>query len=51
MKHSLIDTNVIVRYLVEDPATLRPKFKGIYSFFEKVEQGEARVEWHLVKPL
>ena len=34
-----IDTNVIIRYLVEDPATIPPKFRGVYSFFEKVEIG------------
>lgn len=44
MKHSLIDTNVIVRYLVEDPKTIRPKFKGVYPFFEKVERGEAKIQ-------
>jgi len=44
MKHSLIDTNVIVRYLVEDPKAVRPKFKGVYSFFEKVERGEAKIQ-------
>ena len=44
MKHSLIDTNVIIRYLVEDPETIRPKFKGVYAFFKKVERGEAKVQ-------
>lgn len=37
MKHSLISTNVIIRDLVEDPDTIRPKFKGMYAFFGKVE--------------
>ena len=44
MKHSLIDTNVIIRYLVEDPETIRPKFKGVYAFFEKVEKGQLHVQ-------
>jgi predicted nucleic acid-binding protein len=44
MKHSLIDTNVIIRYLVEDPETIRPKFRGVYVFFEKVEKGQLQVQ-------
>lgn len=44
MKHSLIDTNVIIRYLVEDPETVAAKFKGIYPFFEKIEQGALKVQ-------
>ncbi len=44
MKHSLIDTNVIIRYLVEDQETIRPKFKGVYAFFEKVEKGQLPVQ-------
>ncbi|VGO22866.1 PIN domain-containing protein [Pontiella sulfatireligans] len=44
MKHSLIDTNVIIRFLVEDPETIQPKFKGVYSFFDKVEKGELSVQ-------
>lgn len=44
MKHSLIDTNVIIRYLVENPENIKPKFKGVYSFFEKVEKGELQVQ-------
>lgn len=44
MKHSLIDANVIIRYLVEDPDTIPPKFKGVYSFFEKLETGQRQVQ-------
>ena len=44
MKHSLIDTNVIIHYLVEDPETIRPKFRGVYTFFEKVEKGQLHVQ-------
>ncbi len=44
MKHSLIDTNVIIRYLVEDPGNIKLRFKGVYSFFEKVEKGELQVQ-------
>ncbi len=38
-----IDTNVIIRYLVEAPATIAPQFSGVYSFFEKVENGRLAV--------
>ena len=34
-----IDTNVILRYLVENPETIDPKFKGVCSFFGKLEAG------------
>lgn len=35
-----IDTNVIVRYLVESPDTAPEEFRGVFSFFEKLEHGE-----------
>jgi len=38
-----IDTNVILRYLVEDPETIDAKFRGVYSFFEKIETGRLAV--------
>jgi hypothetical protein len=28
-----IDTNVIIRYLVEDPATVATPFRGVFPFF------------------
>jgi len=40
MPNAPIDTNVILRYLVEDPKTIAPRFKGVYSFFEKIESGQ-----------
>ena len=44
MEISLIDTNVIIRYLVEDPEKAHMKFRGVYTFFPKVENGEISVE-------
>lgn len=35
-----VDTNVVIRYLVEDPETAARKFRGVFSFFEKLERGE-----------
>jgi predicted nucleic acid-binding protein len=35
-----IDTNVIIRYLVEDPDTVKPEFRGVFPFFEKLQRGE-----------
>ena len=32
MPNAPIDTNVILRYLVEDTETIAPRFKGVYSF-------------------
>jgi predicted nucleic-acid-binding protein len=39
MSRECIDTNVIVRFLVETPKTIEPQFKGVFSFFEKLESG------------
>lgn len=44
MKHSLIDTNVIIRFLVETPERIPEKFKGVFPFFEKVERAEICVQ-------
>jgi predicted nucleic acid-binding protein len=35
-----IDTNVIIRYLIEDPAKIATRFRGVFSFFEKLESGQ-----------
>jgi predicted nucleic acid-binding protein len=41
MGHECIDTNVIVRLLVETPETIHPRFKGVFRFFECLEKGAA----------
>jgi predicted nucleic acid-binding protein len=35
-----VDTNVIIRYLVEDPNTIDQEFRGVFRFFDKLERGE-----------
>ena len=44
MAGNLIDTNVIIRYLVETPEGISKKFSGVFSFFEKVETGTITIE-------
>ncbi len=39
----LIDTNVIVRFLVETPETIEKKFSGVFPFFSKIEKGDIQV--------
>ncbi len=39
-----MDTNVIIRYLVENPDRIQSKFKGVFTFFPKVEKGEIKIE-------
>lgn len=43
-----LDTNVVIRYLVENPETTPSKFRGVFPFFEKLERGERRA---LLPPL
>lgn len=38
MKNKIIDTNVIIRFLMESPGSIQKKFAGVYSFFEKLER-------------
>jgi len=35
-----IDTNVIIRFLVEDPQEAQPAFRGVFPFFERLERGQ-----------
>jgi len=42
---SLLDTNVIIRFLTADES---PKYKALYSFFQSLEQGQMRVELKLI---
>ena len=44
MKTNLVDTNVIIRYLVENPDRVQRKFKGVFTFFPKVERGDIKIE-------
>ena len=43
-----LDTNVILRYLVAEPDTIAPAFRGVFPFFAKLERGERRA---LLTPL
>lgn len=36
-----LDTNVILRYLVEEAGSADARFRGVVPFFEKLERGEA----------
>ena len=42
---ALLDTNVIVRFLVSDKS---PKYQNLYSFFEALENGSMMVELKLI---
>ena len=39
----LLDTNVIVRYLVESQESIPERFRGVFPFFDRVERGDVRV--------
>jgi uncharacterized protein len=43
MKPECIDTNVIIRFLVETPESIDPSFKGVFSFFKRIEEGSQTV--------
>lgn len=42
---TLLDTNVIIRFLTSDKST---GHRSLYSFFERLERGEMRVELKLI---
>jgi predicted nucleic acid-binding protein len=44
VKTKLVDTNVIIRYLVENPDRVHRKFKGVFTFFPRVERGDIKIE-------
>jgi predicted nucleic-acid-binding protein len=44
VKTKLVDTNVIIRYLVENPTRIQSKFNGVFTFFPRVERGEIKIE-------
>jgi len=43
VNHECIDTNVIVRFLVETPESIPAPFKGVFPFFAKIEEGSKTV--------
>ena len=42
---ALFDTNVLIRFLTSDKTQ---KFRGVYTLFESLEQGDLRVELKLI---
>jgi predicted nucleic acid-binding protein len=43
VNHECLDTNVIVRFLVETPESIPAPFKGVFGFFAKIEEGSKTV--------
>jgi predicted nucleic acid-binding protein len=43
-----VDTNVLLRFLIESPERVAPAFRGVFPFFEKLERGDRRA---LLPPL
>jgi hypothetical protein len=43
MSFECIDTNVLIRYLVDTPETAAPRFQGVFPFFIALECGEINV--------
>jgi predicted nucleic acid-binding protein len=43
VNHECLDTNVIVRFLVETPESIPAPFKGVFPFFAKIEEGSKTV--------
>ena len=35
-----VDTNVVLRYLVDDPESTASPFQGVFAFFAKLENGD-----------
>jgi predicted nucleic-acid-binding protein len=42
---ALLDTNILIRFLTSDETQ---KFRGLYTLFESLEQGDLRVELKLI---
>ncbi|RLA18130.1 MAG: hypothetical protein DRQ56_08195 [Gammaproteobacteria bacterium] len=42
---SLVDTNVLIRFLTNDR---NPKYKALYSFFDSLEKGDIKAELKLI---
>jgi predicted nucleic-acid-binding protein len=42
---ALLDTNILIRFLTSDETQ---KFRGVYTLFESLEQGDLRVELKLI---
>ena len=42
---ALLDTNILIRFLTSDKTQ---KFRGVYTLFESLEQGDLRVELKLI---
>ena len=42
---ALLDTNVLIRFLTSDKTQ---KFRGVYTLFESLEQGDLQVELRLI---
>lgn len=40
---SPIDTNVLIRFLVETPESIPAKFRGVFPFFRGIERGDLTV--------